>query len=119
MTEIREFKYLLQITTEKIQESHNDFTSNMQPYDIAAFHQELNSEYKMYSEKYFDKELFNKMALDAFGLDLTDEYIADELYDYIRDYSRALISYKTLMHFIKINNIITEKDNGEEMVYSR
>lgn len=117
MKPIDVFKKILITRTEKFLSEYNDITSQMQPYDVAAFDSELNSAYDYYSSMYFDEVVFKKMAKYDFGIDLDKSDINELLSESIGNYSRAMITIKTLHRYIRCNNIMTEVDN-ERMVYS-
>lgn len=117
MKEITEFKNILKKFTTNYLSEIDDITSHMQPYDVSAFDYELNSEFSYYSLKCFDELTFKKMALETFSVNLDDASTNEKLEEYIKEYSRAVITLKALRGYIKANNIMTEIDN-ENMVYS-
>lgn len=98
-------------------EDYNNITERMQPYDVAAFNSELQSEYSYYSLRYFDEEKFAEMVKRKYDIDITDPVVKEITLDSVFYYSNAYITLEALKDYVRTNDIQTE-DSNEGMKYN-
>lgn len=94
-----------------------NITEKMQPYDVAAFNSELQSEYSYYSLSYFDEDKFVEIVKRKYDIDITNPVVKELTLDDVFYYSNALITLEALKSYIITNDIQTE-DSNEGMQYN-
>lgn len=108
---IKIFKRLIDNAKTNIDLEYANLILRMSPYDSSAFLNELSHEYSSYSSKYFDEDKFTKLASNVYGVDLTIPEIKDELFESIKNYSQAHISFESLKQYLEDNRIELDEDD--------
>jgi len=115
--DIETFKKTLGEVRDIFIEDYANITERMQPYDVAAFNSELQSEYSYYSLRYFDEEKFVEMVKRKYDIDITDPVVKELTLDDVFYYSNAYITLEALKGYIRTNDITTE-DSNEGMQFT-